>query len=44
MKKRELPKTNAIGEVAEILAIGLIRYITKNLPTKPSTGKKGNSE
>lgn len=40
MKNRKLSTVNAIGEVAEILAIGLMRYVTKNLSTKPSTGKK----
>ena len=40
MKNHESPTTNAIGEVAEILAIGLIRYLTKNLPTKSALGRK----
>ncbi len=35
MKSHESPKTNPICEVAEILAVGLIRYFTKNLPDEP---------
>ena len=41
MKSHESPKTNPICEVAEILAVGLIRYFRKNLPTNPSNGEKG---
>lgn len=43
MRNHQSPTTNPLCEVAEILAIGLIRYVTKNLPTNPSTGEKGNS-
>lgn len=38
MKSHESPKTNPICELAEILAVGLIRYVTKN----PSNGEKGS--
>lgn len=42
MKSHESPKTNPICEVAEILAVGLIRHFTKNLPTNLSNGEKGS--
>ena len=38
MKNCEPPKTDAIREVAEILARGLLRWISKNVRTEPEKG------